>query len=137
MVDIRRSRKAIDADLTEGDETAVHRGSGNFLADQGIADPDEFRVKAHLCHEIGAAIERRMLTQAQTAKIVGLAQSDVSKIINGRLHDYSVWRLMRVLSALGADVLIAVNPTFADEPGAIMACTIEPVGEGDAPATSL
>jgi hypothetical protein len=41
---------------TEPDEDlTVHRG--DFLADQGIADPDEFRVKSHLCHEIAAIAE--------------------------------------------------------------------------------
>lgn len=33
------------------DDLTIH-GGGDFLAEQGIADPDEFRVKSHLCHEI-------------------------------------------------------------------------------------
>jgi predicted XRE-type DNA-binding protein len=113
----------------------IYRGSGNFLVDQGIVDPDEFRVKAHLCHEIGAAIERKQLAQEQTAIITGLAQSDVARIVNGRLTDYSVWRLLKILTSLGADVLIAVNPPYSDEPGVIMACTAEPPDERHA-ATS-
>jgi hypothetical protein len=38
-------RKPSDDDLT------IH-GGDDFLAEQGIADPNEFRVKSHLCHEI-------------------------------------------------------------------------------------
>jgi hypothetical protein len=54
------SDRAMDDDL-------VIRGSGDFLADQGIADPAEFRVKSSLCHEIAAIAEQRGLTAAEIA----------------------------------------------------------------------
>jgi hypothetical protein len=34
------------------DDRRVH-----FLPDRGIADPDEFRVKSHLCHEIATIVD--------------------------------------------------------------------------------
>jgi predicted XRE-type DNA-binding protein len=94
-------------------------GGDDFLAEQGIADPDEFRVKSHLCHEIASIVEDRKLTQVAAAEITGQKQSDLSRIINHRHNDYSVWRLMKMLSALGADVLITVNPSGAFEKGII------------------
>ena len=75
-------------------------GGDDFLEEQGIADPDEFRVKSHLCHEIASIVEARKLTQAAAAEITGQKQSDLSRIINHRHNDYSVWRLMKMLSAL-------------------------------------
>ena len=78
-------------------------GGDDFLAERGIADPDEFRVKSHLCHEIASIVEARKLTQAAAAELTGQKQSDLSRIINHRHNDYSVWRLMKMLSALGAD----------------------------------
>jgi len=122
-----RSRSATE------DNTTVHRGSGDFLADQGVKDPDEFRVKAHLCNEIGLIVDDRSLTQEKAAEMTGQKQSDISRIINGKFDEYSVWRLLKILSALGADVVIAVNPT-ANECGVIQTQTIE---REEAPAFSM
>ena len=107
------------------DNTTVHRGSGDFLADQGVKDPEEFRVKAHLCNEIGLILEDRSLTQEKAAEITGQKQSDISRIINGKFDEYSVWRLLKVLGALGADVVIAVNPSSDNDHGMIIAQTVE------------
>src|SRR5262249_460300 len=81
------------------DNSSVHRGSGDFLVDQGIKDPDEFRVKSHLCHTIASIIEARDLTQQQVADMTDQKQADISRIINSRHAEYSVWRLMKILSA--------------------------------------
>jgi predicted XRE-type DNA-binding protein len=125
MDHIEHARSLGAAATADTDDDTVHRGSGDFLRDQGIADPDEFRVKAHLCHEIATTIEGRRMTQEQVARLVGLAQSDVSRIVNSRCKDYSVWKLLKVLSALGADVLIAIKPGSGDEAGAILSYTEE------------
>jgi hypothetical protein len=55
------------------DDDVVIRGSDDFLADQGIADPDEFRVKSHLCHEIATIAEQRGLTAAEIGRLAGEA----------------------------------------------------------------
>ena len=127
MAHAHRRTEIEDEDLT------VHRGSGDFLADQGIEDTEEFRVKAHLCHEIATILESRQLTQEQAAVVTGQKQSDLSRIVNSRFDDYSVWRLLKVLSALGADVLIAVNPNGQEEHGIIMSRTLEAPDETVAP----
>jgi predicted XRE-type DNA-binding protein len=111
--------------VSAGDDTAVHRGSGNFLADQGIVDTQEFRVKAHLCHEIASILVGRKLTPERAAEIVGVSESDVSRISNSLVDDYSVWKLMKVLAALGSDVVIRINPA-GDEPGVILSERVKP-----------
>lgn len=111
-------------------------GGDDFLAEQGIADPDEFRVKSHLCHEIASIVEARKLTQAAAADITGQKQSDLSRIINHRHDDYSVWRLMKMLSTLGADVLITVNPSGTYDKGIIHSRNVDD-HESDQPETSL
>jgi len=50
---IRTSGVAFPVD----DRRVLNGCSGNFLADRGIADPDEFRVKSHLCHEIATIVD--------------------------------------------------------------------------------
>jgi predicted XRE-type DNA-binding protein len=57
------------------------------------------------------AIKERHLKQADVAKLTGLAQPDISRIVNGIVKDYSLIRLMRVLTALGKDVSIGIKDT--------------------------
>ena len=96
------------------------RGSGDFLKDMGYADPDEMRVKFTLANAIALAIEDHALTQDDAAKITGLAQSDVLRIVNGVVKEYAVFRLMRALAALGKDILIEISNS-ASEQGMIVA----------------
>lgn len=110
---------------TEPDEDlTVRRGSGDFLADQGIADPDEFRVKSHLCHEIATIAEQRGLAAAEIARLAGEPEQDVERMINHRHDGYEVWRLIKVLCALGADVGITVLPDTGHERGIVLSETI-------------
>jgi predicted XRE-type DNA-binding protein len=101
-------------------DMAPVRGSGNFLQDMGYEDPEEMRVKFALANNIALAIEDRKLTQVEAAKITGLAQPDVSRIVNGVVAEYSVYRLMRVLTALGKDVSIGISDS-ASRHGMIIA----------------
>jgi predicted XRE-type DNA-binding protein len=130
MAHAKRSEQA------EGEDLTAHRGSGDFLADQGIADPDEFRVKTHLCNTIASIIEAKELTQKQAAELTDQQQTDISRIINYRHDDYSVWRLMKVLSALGADIGIMINPDSGNERGIILPETLEAPEETVAPGMS-
>jgi transcriptional regulator with XRE-family HTH domain len=50
------------------------------------------------------------LTQAQTARILGIDQPKVSALIRGNLGGYSMDRLFRFLNALGLDVKIVIRP---------------------------
>ena len=114
--------------VSTGDDTTVHRGAGDFLADQGIVDTEEFLVKAHLCHEIASVVEGRKLTKERAAEIAGMSQSDVSAIANSLVDKYSVWKLMKVLAALGSDIVICISPA-GDEPGVILSETVKPQAE--------
>lgn len=111
---------------TEPDEDlTVHRGSGDFLADQGIADPDEFRVKTHLCHEIATIAEQRRLTAAGIGRLAGEAEQDAERMLNYRHDGYEVWRLIKLLSALGADVGIYINRDSGHDRGIVLAQSVE------------
>ena len=103
------------------------RGSGDFLADQGIADPDEFRVKSHLCHEIATIAEQRGLTAAGIGRLAGEAEEDAERMMNYRHDGYEVWRLIRLLCALGADVGIYVNRASGHERGIVLTPALQAV----------
>ena len=94
------------AKLGKHQSKGVPSSRGQDLQDMGVADSDETRVKLLMSNEIAFISERMGLTQAKVAELAGLAQSDVSRIVNGNVKDYSVWRLMRILNGLGRDILI-------------------------------
>ena len=95
-------------------------GSGDFLKDRGYLDPDEMRLKFALANEIALIIEERGFKQTEAAQAAELSQSDVSRIVNGIVKDYSVYRLMRVVTKLGKNVSIDFTDAKAGQ-GAIFA----------------
>ena len=90
-------------------KTPVTQSSGNVFADIGMPNPEEHLIKAELVHRIAAIIEAEGMKQADTAERLGIAQPDVSKMLNGNFRQFSVERLMRFLVALGHDVEIVVR----------------------------
>jgi predicted XRE-type DNA-binding protein len=91
------------------ENTAPVVGSGDFLRDRGYADPDEMRVKFYLANRIALVIEDQGLRQADVCDRTGLKQPDVSRIVNGTVSGFSVWRLLQVLKGLGQTVTISVQ----------------------------
>ena len=87
----------------EPTDTAVERGSGNVFADLGFPDADAHLVKAGLVSRIDDIVRDRGLTQAQAARLMGLSQPDVSRLLRGDFREYSMERLFRLLNALGRD----------------------------------
>jgi len=113
--------------MSDEQDDLVIRGSGNFLADQGIADPDEFRVKSHLCHEIATIAEQRPLVAGDLAGLVGESEQDVERILRSKHDGYEVWRLIKVLIALGPDVGITVFPDGGHDRGVVLSETVRSV----------
>jgi predicted XRE-type DNA-binding protein len=88
----------------------VEEGSGNVYADLGYADNETMLIKAQLAAKIAEIVQRRALTQAQTAEILGLTQPKVCALLKGRFRGISEHRLLNCLTRLGRDVHIVVKP---------------------------
>jgi predicted XRE-type DNA-binding protein len=85
-------------------------GSGNIFADLGLPNAEEHQLKAALVVQLGRLIKERELSQLAAAKLVGVKQPDLSKILRGHYRGYSVARLMRMLTAFDQDVEITTRP---------------------------
>ena len=85
------------------------KSSGNVFADIGLPHAEEHFVKAKLVFKIDALMRGRELKQADAAKLFGVKQPDISKMLRGDFKQFSVERLMRFLVALGQDVEIVVR----------------------------
>jgi predicted XRE-type DNA-binding protein len=85
-------------------------GSANVFADIGLPNAEHHLIKAQLVLKIDGLMKRQGLKQAEAAKLFGVKQPDISKMLRGDFRQFSVERLMRFLVALGQDVEIVVKP---------------------------
>lgn len=93
----------------------VHRGSGNVFADIGTEYPERVVARAQIMFRIAEIIKERGLTQQKTSKLLGIPQSKVSCLMNGKLSMFSLDHLFELLNALGRDVEIIIKPKTKKE----------------------
>ena len=87
----------------------IERGSGNVFEDLERPHAESHRLKAALVTRIDTIVRQRGLKQVEAAKLLGLSQPDVSRLLRGSFREYSVERLLRLLTALGRDVEIVIR----------------------------
>ena len=102
------------------DKIKIERGSGNVFADLGRPDAEAHLLKAKLVSRIDEIIRQRGLKQVEAAKLLGLSQPDVSRLLRGNFREYSVERLLRLLLALGRDVQIVIREPRSKRPGRLL-----------------
>ena len=91
------------------DSITIEQGSGNVFADLGYPNAEEALTKARLAQRITEILEKKRLTQIQAAKLLGIDQPKVSKLLRGQLREFSTDRLLRFLNALDQDVEIVIK----------------------------
>ncbi len=96
--------------LARGEEATVTSSSGNIFVDLGLRGAHELLAKADLAHAIHQVIQARRLSKGVAARRLGAAKPDLSNLYRGRLDGFSIDRLCRLLTALGQDVRIVVQP---------------------------
>ena len=101
--------RIVETEAKDTTDTAVERGSGNVFADLGLPDAEAHLVKAELVSRIDDIIRKRGITQTEAARLLGLSQPDVSRLLRGDFREYSLERLFRLLTALGRDIDIVIR----------------------------
>jgi len=91
------------------EDLSVTTGNDNVLEDLGFESADEMLAEALLSHQIYKILQRRKLSQRQAAQLLGIAQPDVNKLMNGKYTGFSIRRLSQILNHLGRDVEIVVK----------------------------
>ncbi len=101
--------------MSKTEDEKIRRGTGNVFADLGYADADIHLLKAELVARLHETIKDRKLNQTDAARLMGVSQPDVSRLLKGQFRDVSVERIMRMLTRLGCEVDIVIraqdNPT--------------------------
>ena len=84
------------------DKEEIERSGGNVFADLGLPDAETHMLKAELVTRIDRIIRQRGLKQVDAAKLLGLSQPDVSRLLRGNFQEYSMERLLCLRTALGS-----------------------------------
>ena len=87
----------------------IFRGTGNVFADLGYPDAAERQTKLRLAYALSQILDKRHVTQAASAKLLGITQPKVSALRNYKLEGFSVERLMAFLTALDQDIDIVIK----------------------------
>jgi predicted XRE-type DNA-binding protein len=88
----------------------IEAGGDNIFADLGLPDADTHFLKAQIVAEIYRLSNERKLTQAQAGKLMGISQPEVSRMFKGNFREYSIERLMGLLTRFDRDVEIVAKP---------------------------
>ena len=87
----------------------AERGN-NVYAELGSPDAGEMLVKAQLVVKIAEILRERGWSQQQAAKVLGMTQPKLSKMLRGQFRGISEVKMMDCLVRLGREVKIVVGP---------------------------
>lgn len=96
--------------MNKGKTIEITKSSGNIFEDLGLADSEEYLVKAKLAYQINHLIQKRGLKQKDASKLLELDQPKISALSRGKLAGFSVERLFKFLAILNQDIEIIIKP---------------------------
>ena len=98
-------------------EVSVTRGSGNLFADLNLPDAAELHTKLMLAKRLNDRLKELGWKQAEIGKQLGIAQPNVSMLLNYKLDNFSSEKLMTFFTALGYDVEFLIRPARSAKRG--------------------
>ena len=134
--DLALETSVVGSQDREYDDDAVETSTGNIFEDLGLPDAQTRLAKAELSRSIRRVLADKGWKQREAAEVLGLAQSDVSDLVRGKLRRFSMERLHTLLMRLGADVRIEVGErsTLSGEDRFVAHAVRENVRHESAPA---
>lgn len=88
----------------------IHKTSRNIFYDLNVARPEQLLARACVMLRIAEIIRERGITQKEAAALLGVPQSKISRLMNGKLSQFSMDRLFDMLNILGRNVEIIIKP---------------------------
>jgi predicted XRE-type DNA-binding protein/phage-related protein len=90
--------------------------SGNIFADLGLDDADELYARAQIGVHVFKILKDKKLKQREIAAVLGIAQPDVSHLMNGHFSRFTTDKLLDFLKRLDRKVRIEVSRHHKGEP---------------------
>src|SRR5438552_3867131 len=91
-------------------------GSGNIFADLGLDDADELFARAQIGVFVFKILKDKKLKQREIASALGIAQPEVSHLMNGHFSRFTTDKLLDFLKRLDQKVTIQVSRHHKGEP---------------------
>jgi predicted XRE-type DNA-binding protein len=91
-------------------------GSGNIFADLGLKDSGELYTRAQIGVHVFKILADKKLKQREIAGVLGIAQPDVSHLMNGHFSRFTTDKLLDFLKRLDQKVKIEVSRRHKGEP---------------------
>ena len=91
-------------------------GSGNVFADLGLKEADQLLARAQIGFHVFKILEDKKLKQREIADILGIAQPDISHLMNGHFSRFTTDKLLEFLKRLDRKVTIRISPHRPGEP---------------------
>jgi predicted XRE-type DNA-binding protein len=91
-------------------------GSGNVFSDLGIENADELFARTRVGYCIFKILKEKNLKQREIAELLGMAQPDVSHLMNGHFSRFTMDKLLDLLKRLDRKVTIQISPRQPGEP---------------------
>jgi predicted XRE-type DNA-binding protein len=98
------------------EEIEMYEGSGNVYADLGLEDADELTIRSQIGFLVFTILKDRKLKQREIARVLGIAQPDVSHLMNGHFSRFTTEKLLDFLKRLNQKVTIQVSSHHEGEP---------------------
>ena len=98
------------------EEIEMYEGSGNVYADLELEDADELLTRSQIGFLVFKILENRKLKQREIASVLGIAQPDVSHLMNGHFSRFTTDKLLGFLKRLDQKVTIQVSSHHTGEP---------------------
>ena len=91
-------------------------GSGNVLTDLGLDDAEKLFARSQIGFHVYQVIKDRGLKQREAAELLGIAQPDVSHLMNGHFSRFTTDKMLDFLKRLEQKVTIQISPHQPGEP---------------------
>jgi predicted XRE-type DNA-binding protein len=91
-------------------------GSGNVFADLGLKDSDHLLARAQIGFYVFKILDEKKIKQREIADVLGIAQPDVSHLMNGHFSRFTTDKLLEFLRRLNRKVTIEVSRHHKGEP---------------------
>jgi predicted XRE-type DNA-binding protein len=99
-----------------GTQIRCEEGSGNVFAVLGLKDADELFARAQLGFHVHKIVTGLKLKQREIASVLGIAQPEVSHLMNGHFSRFTTDKLLGFLKRLDRKVTIQISDHKPGEP---------------------
>ena len=91
-------------------------GSGSVFADLSLKDAGQLLARAQIGFHVFKILEDKKLKQREIADVLGIAQPDISHLMNGHFSRFTTDKLLDFLKRLDREVTIEVSRHHKGEP---------------------